>query len=352
MGGAPYVRSVARHRLFVFVAAAALAAGCSSAQADKEAAAAPRPVASSASPSASPSPSPTPAATDPLTGLAPRRTSSVVVLKVDNETLAWPYQRGLDRAAIVYQELMEGGSTRLAAVFDDGSAGEVGPIRSVRESDIELLSQLGRVAVGFSGGNRGVKASFRSAVTAGRLLDASYDAVPGDYRLGEFRADARNFFTSPAALAKDRPGSPARDIGLRFGTLPAVWGTAAPSARAAFSDAAVVTLRYLPSTHRWSVTQDSHLMAGVAPANVIVQRVSVQGSRYVDVLGNPTPYTVSTGSGPATILRDGRAFEATWRRPAVTAGTSYVDGAGHAVPLRPGPTWILLLPLGSPLTLG
>jgi hypothetical protein len=334
-----------------FVAVALLAAGCGgSAHADKVPAPTPSPVASSAAPS--PAASPKAVAVNPLTGLAPRSTAPVVILKVDNESLAWPYQRGLDRASIVYQELMEGGSTRLAAVFDDGSAGEVGPIRSVRDSDIELLSQFGRVAVGFSGGNTGVKRSFRAAVTAGRLLDASYDALPGDYRLGEYRRDARNFFTSPATLAKDRPGIPARDIGLRFGTLPAVWGTAAPTARAAFSNAAVVTVRYVPSTQRWSVTQAGHLMSGVAPANVIVQRVAVQSSRYVDVLGNPTPYTVSTGTGPATVLRDGRAFEATWRRPSVTAGTSYVDAQGGAVPLRPGPTWILLLPLGRPLTLG
>jgi hypothetical protein len=342
---------VLRHRLCPLVVLAVLAAGCGgSAAAGTAPTSAPSPVASSASPS--PAASPKAVAVDPLTGLAPRSTAPVVILKVDNESLAWPYQRGLDRASIVYQELMEGGSTRLAAVFADGSAGEVGPIRSVRESDIELLSQFGRVAVGFSGGNTGVKHSFRAAVTAGRLLDASYDAVPGDYRLGEFRRDARNFFASPAALAKARPGIPARDIGLRFGPLPAVWGSAAPTARAAFSHAAVVTVRYVPSTQRWSVTQDGHLMSGVAPANVIVQRVAVQSSRYVDVLGNPTPYTVSTGTGPATILRDGRSLEATWRRPSATAGTSYVDGTGRPVPLRPGPSWILLLPVGRSLTLG
>jgi hypothetical protein len=91
-------------------------------------------------------------------------------------------------------------------------------------------------------------------------------------------------------------------------------------------------------------------MPGVAPANVIVQKVPVRMSRYVDVLGNRTPYTVTVGTGPATVLRDGVAVQATWRRPNAAAGTSYVDASGKDVPLKPGPTWVLLLPQGRSLT--
>ena len=310
----------------------------------------------SPSPSASSSPVPTkaaaPVSVDPLTGLAPKPTGSVVVIKVDNSVLARPYQRGLGRAAIVYQELVEAGETRFAAVFSHPSAGEVGPVRSVRETDVELLRQFGTVPVAFSGGNKGVKATFRAAVRAGHLLDASYDALPGDYRLGERRSDARNFFTSPATLAGDRPGGAARDAGLRFGPLATGVGTPATTAAAAFSSYVTVHVQYVPETHAWAVFQNAHEMPGVGPANVIVQRVPIQSSKYVDVLGNRTPYTVTTGSGPATVLRDGVAVTATWKRPKASAVTHYVDAKGKDVPLRPGPTWVLLLPSSSSLTLG
>jgi hypothetical protein len=305
--------------------------------------------------SAAPSPAPSPSAApevDPLTGEAPRPTGSVVVVKVDNSGLARQYQRGLGRAAIVYQELVEAGETRFAAVFTTASSGEVGPVRSVRETDIELLRQYGEVPVAFSGGNTGVKATFHAAVRAGYLLDASYDVVPQDYRLGERRADARNFFTTPAALASSRPGAAARDIGLRFGPLPVGAGQAVGVASAAFSSYVTVRARYVPETGRWAIFQNAHEMAGVGPANVIVQRVPIRMSRYVDVLGNRTPYTVTTGSGPATVLRDGVALTATWRRPSAADGTRFVDALGHDVPLRPGPTWVLLLPTASSLTLG
>ncbi|MDX6200206.1 MAG: hypothetical protein QOJ79_3357 [Actinomycetota bacterium] len=289
---------------------------------------------------------------DPLTGEAPRPTGSVVVVKVDNGGLARPYQRGLGAAAIVYQELVEAGETRFAAVFTTAPAGEVGPVRSVRESDIELLRQYGDVPVAFSGGNSGVKATFHAAVRAGYLLDASYDVVPQDYRLGERRSDARNFFTTPSSLAASRPGTPAHDIGLRFGPLPLGAGTATTAAKAVFSPFVTVRAQYVPETGRWAVFQNKREMAGVAPANVVIQRVPIRMSRYVDVLGNRTPYTVTTGSGPATVLRDGVAVAATWQRPTAADGTHFVDALGNDVPLRAGPTWVLLLPNTGALALG
>ncbi|GAC1445377.1 MAG: hypothetical protein NVS3B26_10580 [Mycobacteriales bacterium] len=288
---------------------------------------------------------------DPLTGQAPRPDGPLVVIKVDNAVTARPYQRGLGRAAIVYQELVEAGETRFAAVFSVASPGEVGPVRSVRETDIELLRQYGQVPVAFSGGNAGVKATFQRAVAAGYLLDASYDAVPQDYRIGERRVDAYNFFTVPSRLAASRPGARAHDIGLRFGPVPAGTGPAVRAAKAVFSDYTTVRVQYVSDTARYVIVQDQHEMGGVGPANVVIERVPVHLSRYVDVLGNPTPYTVTTGSGPVTVLRDGRAVTGRWRRPAALDGTRFLDRTGHDIPLRPGPTWILLLPTTGSLTL-
>ena len=323
-----------------------LATGCGGAtqHAAVKPVAAPSPIASSAAPSPSAvKPSPSPKAADPLTGLAMRH-SPIVVIKVDNATTARRYQKGLGHAAIVYQELVESGQTRFAAVFDNAYDGEVGPIRSVRETDIELLPELGRVAVAFSGGNTGVKATFHRAVRAGKLLDASYDALPGRYRLAEQRVDARNFYSTPSTLASASNGATAKDIGLRFGDLAPTAGQPATSARIAFSDMMSVGVRYNASTQLWTVLQDGSAMPGVAAANVIVQYVPIKRGRYVDVEGAPSPYTVTLGKGSALILRDGRAVHATWKRATTRSGTHYVDDKGRDIPLKAGSTWVLLLP--------
>jgi hypothetical protein len=302
-------------------------------------AAAPQALPSSAAPSPARPAAPKPA--DPLTGLTAAH-APIVVIKVDNATTARQYQRGLGHAAIVYQELVESGTTRLAAVYDNAYSGEVGPIRSVRETDIELFPEFGRVAVAFSGGNSGVKGQFHDAVRAGKLIDASYDVLTGSYRLGEQRVDARNFFSTPAKLSAASHGATAKDIGLHFGPL--AGGSPATSGTVSYSDRMTVGFRYDPSSGTWVMSQDGTPMSGVAPANVIVQSVQIRKGRYVDVEGAPSPYTVSVGSGNTVVFRDGVAIRGTWSRPSVRSGTHYLDAHGKDIALKPGSTWVLLLP--------
>ena len=60
----------------------------------------------------------------------------------------------------------------------------------------------------------------------------------------------------------------------------------------------------------------------------------------------PVPRRPSCGpsAGPATVLRDGRAFEGTWSRPSPEDGTQFTTGSGQPLPLAEGPVWVLLVP--------
>lgn len=313
-----------------------------------------------ASPTGAPSPSgaPSPAAVaqpvrDPFTGRTPAPRGPVVAVKIDNSPLARPYTRGLGEASLVYQELMEGGSTRFLAVFAPATGNEVGPIRSVREGDVELLQQFGTIALGASGGNTGVLATVAKAAKEGKLLDASFDVLPGPYRQGARRRDAINFFTSPQKIDQARPsGSPPKDIGLHFAPLPADAGFPAASASIAFSPIASVKVGYDQASGRYEVFQDGDRMRDFHPTNVLAQHVQIELSRYVDVLGNATPYTQTVGSGPVALLRDGRRVSGTWRRLAPQTGTRFLDDKDRDLPLKPGPTLVLLVPKGTPLQVG
>ena len=325
-------------RFVAALIALVLAAACSGGSAKK---ASPSPTPSPTP--ASPTPSPTPI-TDPLTGAPTRSTAPLVAVKIDNAALARPYQTGIGRAALVYEELVEGGSTRMLAVYESDVAGpgEVGPIRSVRESDVELVREFGRMTVAFSGGNVGVKAIVRQAARNNWLIDGSYDAIPAAYRIGAHRRDANNFFTVPAKIASHRPGDAPKDIGLTFGP-PAAGGLPTTSSVAAYSPETRVTVHYDPATKTYSVSQNGSVMPGVHPTNIIVQRVIERGSRFADVHGMPTPYTITIGGGASTVLRDGLRYDGTWLRKGHGA-TRFLDAHRHDVPLRPGHTWVLLLP--------
>lgn len=74
----------------------------------------------------------------------------VLAVKIDNASAARP-QTGLESADVVYVEQVEGGLSRLMAVYATRLPESVGPVRSVREADLELLRQFDRPILAFSG---------------------------------------------------------------------------------------------------------------------------------------------------------------------------------------------------------
>lgn len=310
--------------------------------------------AAKASPSPTATPTPIvvkPAATehDLISGTTHVSHASLVAIKVDNAPLARPYQAGLGKAAIVYQEIVEGGLTRFLAVFESDVAGstEIGPIRSGRESDVDILRAFGKIPIGFSGAQPGVKAIFHSAQSNGWLRDASYDVVPSAYRLGAQRKDARNFFTTPAKLAAAKPGSSPTDIGFRFGTP--TGGLPTPTTVARFSPDSRVGLTWNPASSSYSVSQNGGRTNGAAPTTVIIQMVNVHSSGFVDVHKQPTPRTITTGTGKAVVLRAGARVAGTWKRNGLGA-THFLDATGKDITMAAGPVWVLLLPTTGSIT--
>lgn len=344
----------------VVAALVAAVAGCGDSKPPAAAAATPAPSPSpSESPSPLPSPTPrqTPALVSPLTGLSVKQPSRVLAVKIDNAPLARPFQVGLDKADVVYEELAEAGLTRFLAVFASQSAAKIGPIRSVRESDLELLRQYGKVLFGFSGGNTGVLRTVRGAA----VVDVSYDAVPAAYtvRKGQ-RVDAYNFYTSTDKLLASRAGGEAtREIGLRFGPLPpgAAATPAVTSIGVTWSDKARTGFTYDPANRVWvrstngvpsTLADGARMRAGT----VVIQYVPVRQSRYVDVAGSRTPYSVTVGGGPAEIYRDGRQITGRWVRQSAATGTRFVYAGGTDIPFKTGPVWVLLVPQGTRVVTG
>lgn len=308
---------------------------------------APEPAASSSS-AASSSPAP-PARPSGLTGSPTGIGRPQLAVKIDNTRAAHP-QIGVGDADIVYVEQVEGQLTRLLAIFSSTLPAEVGPVRSARETDLEVLGQYGRVGFAFSGANRGVA----RRVAAAALHDVSAEVVPAAYFRSSSRRLPYNLILRPERALDARPAAPATDIGLRFAATVPTAGRATSGFSVRYGPSASVAAAYQPATRRWQIRMDARLRptaggAPVAPSNVIVQYVPVRPSAFRDVLGNVTPYSVTIGTGTAVVFRDGRALAARWTRRKLTAGTRFLDAGGADVALRPGRTWILLVPVGTPL---
>ncbi|UUU29287.1 DUF3048 domain-containing protein [Streptomyces sp. CA-210063] len=264
---------------------------------------------------------------------------SILAVKIDNVRAARP-QTGLDAADIVYAEQVEGGLSRLMAVYATKFPETVGPVRSARESDLELLRQFDEPTLAFSGAQSKLlplidKAPLR-AETPGDTADAFYR--------GTDKPAPHNLYLRPGKLIDSPPGDDALTTGFQYG--PAPTGGTPEDSRTIRYPAARFTFTWSDDRQRWLVSMDGTetvLTDGnrVAPATVVVQHVTVRESQFKDFRGNNTPYTETVGSGRAEVLRDGRTFDGNWERKTDTDGTSFTTTDGKPMNFAEGQVWVV-----------
>lgn len=67
-------------------------------------------------------------------------TDRPIAVMIDNHNLAWP-QAGLNQAYLVYEAIVEGGETRLMALFKGVNVDKIGPVRSARHYFIDYAME-------------------------------------------------------------------------------------------------------------------------------------------------------------------------------------------------------------------
>lgn len=295
----------------------------------------------------------------PLTGeptvdstLAQRRALAV---KVGNSDRRSRPQAGLAAADIVYETLIEGGESRFLAVFHSEIPGRVGPVRSVRTSDFDLLADLSRPYLASSGANNTVLSETRRAERAGTIVDIGGMRTFVPYSRDPARRSPYNLYFHSESLT-DSDGSALRGGPLEAPVVPLLdYGSFNP---AGIAGANGVTVTYHRPTdnvvsHIWDAAaggwvriQDGDLMMTetvsglreVAPVNVAVLWMS---HRYAPADAE-SPLTQSYGTGEALVLTAGAVHEAVWERTADRAGFRFVDTAGNPLRFSPGSTWLLI----------
>jgi len=313
-----------------------------------------------------------PSAAWPLTGLpapdgAPLDRPAIAV-KVSNSSDARP-QVGLDVADIVIEERVEG-ITRLIAVFHSTPSAPVGPIRSARDSDIDLLAALGRPVFVWGGANEGVAARVAGANLVSFNVDP--DAAEDKYRDEERSAPDNLFIDSTDAFwAKAGDASPATSpipiaaaTGTPAGPTPSTTVPSTTTSPTTTPSSTTVPPTTLPGTptpavsvdyggtradfvwdaerQGWARLQDGtpHVVASgtvLAPTNVVLL-ITPYGTAPSDPA---SPIALTTGTGDATVLVGGNAVDATWSRPSATDPYTLVDDAtGRPLVLPPGRTWV------------
>ena len=296
---------------------------------------------------------PAPSVIAPLTGeTVPAGTAvnSSLAAKIDNHSAARP-QVGLDRTDIVFEELVEGGLTRYVAVWQSDIPDEIGPVRSIRPMDPDIVSAFGGI-IAYSGGQQ----RFVALMQATNVFNAIHgQAATAEtfYRTTTKKAP-HNVLVKATVVVGQHPEIAAPQQQFAFaldvaGSTAAKDGTPASQLNLTFSNASA------PSW-TWDAAQSKYLRAqlGVADmdsngaqlsaTNVLVIRVGIDKSLGV-------PKTKLIGSGEAWVSSGGKTIHATWSKDAPTSPIKLVDDQGVTIRLAPGNSWIELVPTEGSVTL-
>lgn len=286
--------------------------------------------------------------TAPLTGLTDQSglslKRSALTVKIENTPDALP-QWGVDQADVVYEEIVNGGITRLAAIFNSQAPAKVGPVRSVRPTDASVVWPLGGIFA-YSGGAAYAVQSI-STVPRLKLIDESSAGAamfrdPTRYAPHNLYAVAAQLFAFGGA-----PTPPPALFTYRTAKQKVVGATVA-----AFT---VAFPSIYPATWTWNTTSlswDRTLFAQAdvtgthvreSPKNVIVMWIN-----YVNGIGTMSSYGDLQGTGTAAVFTGGKEIHGTWSRGSSKADIiTYQTASGKQIALTPGQTWVELLNVGA-----
>ncbi|CAN2202922.1 Protein of unknown function DUF3048, C-terminal domain containing protein [Candidatus Nanopelagicaceae bacterium] len=270
----------------------------------------------------------------------------ILVVKIDDTPPAHP-QAGLEDADVVYIEQVEGGLTRLAAVFSSNIPKVVGPVRSARISDIEILQQYGRVAFAYSGAQSKLLPVIAAAnlenLGAQRQSPEIYANDPLRIAPTAMMLQAQKLMANVAEAKL--PIALSKSIGWSFGDGPDT-GTAISSVKVSWP-ANSYDATWSISQERWLLSQRGvpDLSASgwqLGPTTFVIQLVAITASEYHDKIGGVTPFSSTVGTGTGYVLRDGLAIAANWTRPTADEGTKWIDKSGREIKFASGQIWIAL----------
>lgn len=291
----------------------------------------------------------------PLTGIEVDEESMhhpAVSVKIENSPEARP-TRGLEHADLVWEEVVEGGITRFVATYHSALPDAVEPVRSVRPMDAAIVAPLKGI-LAYTGGRRPFIDQVNRASTQSVIMDyghAGFSRNPSrlaphnvigrlEVFLSQEREEPELSSPPPAqfAYAQENDEASAATNGRDAGTL-----------RVRLSNQQTSNWYWHAENRTYQRSEGAAASTSVSGArhsahNVVVLHVDVVMTRYTDASGAHVPDTKLVGSGEGLIAADGKAVQVRWKKPDLHAPIELTLENGDPATLRPGSTWIELVP--------
>jgi Protein of unknown function (DUF3048) N-terminal domain/Protein of unknown function (DUF3048) C-terminal domain len=266
----------------------------------------------------------------------------VLAIKLDNTRNSDPHA-GLIAADVIYLEEVEYGLTRYLAVYSSKYPKVIGPVRSARIGDLELMRQYGKIAFAFSGAQRLLLDDIARAF----VFPLSADSGKSGYSRDPNRTAPWDLLADPEELLKQAPHArKAKDVGFVFDEEVPAGGKRVKAVTANWPGASA-RFKWSKSEDKWLLWMDGSPAEStegpqLGGSTVIVQSVKSYPSQFGDSYGGVTPMSETVGRGKALLLRNGQMWHLTWSRPKAEAGTTW-RYKGRKIAMDPGQVWVTLL---------
>ena len=307
-----------------------------------------------------------PEGVNPLTGLMVADPENLnrrpVFVKVANYPAYGRPHAGLSAADIVFEYYIGGGSNRFVGLYYGQDADQIGPMRSGRLVDPQLVNMYQGI-LGFVGAYETVYTKIVDVLGI-RAITETGMSCPAICRTGN--GDVTSVFADSAAMtafstqrgvdnhkytldgmafdpAAPAGGSEGTDVLVQYAdTDRGEWQFDVPTGKylRLIEDTTGSELKMIPLVDRNTDEQ-------LAFSNVIV--LYAYYTEYAPTLHDIEFWGNTTGR-PAVIFRDGQAYEVTWKVPSNSQPIQFLDENGDPFPLKPGNTWMAIMGLNSRLS--
>jgi len=299
----------------------------------------------------------------PLTGLpvadASRLERRPIAVKISNSPAVVRPQAGISSADVLFEHYAEGKLTRFTVVFLSQDVSKVGSVRSARLIDLEIPAMF-KSMFAFSGASAGVLGRLRASDFADRIISPDFGHHSPFRRIpAPGKAYEHTLFSDTPTLegvTASRGLQARQDLsGWAFSEQAPPGGASGSRLKVSYRGDAV-TAEYAYDTvaggYRRSTAGAAH-GDELTGQQVVVKNVVVLYAKHVesDILEDTWAgghYSIEIqvwGSGVARIFRDGQMYDLRWERHNRSDLVRFVDGEGKPFPLKPGNTWIQLVPL-------
>jgi len=259
---------------------------------------------------------------------------------------------GLDKADIIFEERIEANATRFAAVFHSEIPDIIGPVRSARTTDIDIVGNLNNPLFGYSGSNEGVARQVREADRTGVLT-----RVTAETGASPFFRDTN--YSAPDNLMVD--GADMFEYAAEDATAPSpIFSYADNVPELGSPSFGVRAAARSDGTYVWSADDEAYVRfqgdgrhvtrdgEPIMPENVIIMTTTYVASR----IDKTSVDAITIGSGDVQVFSRGFVVDGTWTREFSRDPITLMTSDAQEIGLAPGQTWVVLAPVGTAVPIG